>query len=374
MTRRVAFVTGFPGFIARRLVGKLLMADEGLEVVALVEPRFEAQAQKTVENLHHASTSDLSLSERLRVVLGDVTSMDLGLSGPEFQQITHETTEVYHLAAVRALGAERRKAEAVNVQGTMNLLALARAMTRLGRLVHFSSAYVSGARVGVIMEDELEEGQSFRNTYESTKHRSEVLVQRAMDRLPITIVRPAGVVGDSRTGEIDHFDSVYHLGMLLAASPVALPVPLGDEGRAPLYIVPVDYLVDVVHAVVSQPETLSKTFHVVDPNPLSVRRVYTTIAERAGRKLPRYSVPTNLTKALLRIPGMERFASISHEAVDYLNHMAIYNSRNTAAALEGTGLVCPPFETYVENLMRYVRDYFDQAGRWRDGTEGPGSN
>lgn len=366
MSGRLALVTGFPGFIGRKLVAKLLSVDEGLEVAALVEPQCEDQARRAVDELRLSSTGDISWEERLRIVVGDVTSMDVGLSGEEFQHLTRNTTEIHHLAAVRALGAERRQAEAVNVQGTVNVLALAKAMTRLERFVHFSSAYVSGTRTGVIMEDELEEGQSFRNAYESTKYRSEILVERAKGELPVTVVRPAGVVGDSRTGEIDRFDSVYHLGMVLAASPVALPIPLGDEGRAPLNIVPVDYLVDVVHAVCSQSDTVGQTFHVVDPNPLSVRRVYATVAERAGRKLPRYGVPTNLTKAILRIPGMERFASISHQAVDYLNHMAIYNARNTAAALEGTGITCPPFESYVENLMRFVRDYFDQAGRWRD--------
>lgn len=366
MTSRMALVTGFPGFIGRRLVSKLLSCDEDLELVALVEAGCEEVASKAFEEIARSSTGQLELRERFRMVVGDVTAMDVGLSGEEFQLLTRNVSEVYHLAAVRALGTERRRAEAVNVQGTVNLLALARAMPKLERLMHFSSAYVSGTRVGVVMEDELEEGQSFRNPYESTKYRSEILVQRAQDRLPITVVRPAGVVGDSRTGEIDRFDSVYHLGMVLAASPVALPIPLGDEGRAPLNIVPVDYLVDAVFAIRSQGETMGQTFHVVDPNPLSVRRVYGTVAERAGRRLPRYGVPTNLTKAILRIPGMERFASISHQAVDYLNHMVVYNSRNTAKALEGTGIVCPPFEAYVENLMRYVRDYFDQAGRWKD--------
>jgi len=299
-------------------------------------------------------------------VTGDVTALDAGLSGEEFRRITSRATEVYHLAAVHSLSVDRRSAERVNVVGTSNVLGLARAMPRLERFVHFSSAYVSGNRTGVIMEDELDEGQTFRNAYEATKQQSELLVQRARDRLPITVVRPSGVVGDSRTGEVDRFDSVYHLAMLLVASPLAIPVPMDGEGSAPLNLVPVDYVVDAVHAIVNRDSTIGGTFHVVDPNPLPARRVYDTIAERAGKPPPRRSVSTNLTKVLLRIPGLERFASVSHQALDYLNHMAFYNSRQTAAALEGTGIRCPPFEDYVENLMQYVRDYFDRAGRWHE--------
>ncbi len=365
MTERHAFVTGFPGFIARRLVRKLLASDDHLRLTVLVEASKEHDARKVLGQLAEG-TADLNLQDRVHLVVGDVTAMDLGLSGPEFRTVTTEVTEVFHLAAAHTLDAERRLAEAVNVEGTANLLALARAMRRLERLVHFSSAYVSGKRQGVIMEDELEDGQTFRNAYEATKHQAELLVRRALNQIPATIIRPAGVVGDSRTGEVDRFDTVYHIGMLLVASPVAIPIPMASQGFAPLNLVPVDYVVDAVHAIISRPDTLGKTFHVVDPNPLPARRVYQAICERAGKSPPKYQVPPNLTKALLRIPGLERFASVSHQAIDYLNTMAFYNSRNTMMALEGTGLRCPYFEEYVDNLMQYVRDYFERSGRWMD--------
>jgi thioester reductase-like protein len=361
MSGRHALVTGFPGFIARRLVKKLLAADDGLAMTLVAEPSQKEIAERELARLAATISSEPGIKERVRLMVGDVTWMDVGLSGAEFRALVSDVTEVYHLAAVHALGAEKGQVNAVNVGGTSNILALARAMKRLDRFVHFSSAYVSGDRVGVILEEELDHGQSFRNAYESSKHRAEMLVQRAQDRLPVTIIRPAGVVGDSRTGEIDRFDSVYHIGMLLAASPVAITIPLPGDGSAPLNLIPVDYLIDAVHAIVSQPTTVGKTFHVVDPNPLSSRGVYEAIAARMGRKLPRYHVSPNLTKVLLRIPGLERFAAVSHQAIDYLNHMAFYNARNTAAALEGTGLRCPQFEEYVDNLMRYVRDYFDRA-------------
>lgn len=364
---RSFFVTGYPGFLARWLLRKWLQTDDRLELYVLVEPSEEAHARNALEKVEEGSTRDLGVIERVRILTGDVTAMDLGLSGEEFREVTDRVTEIYHLAAVHTLSGERRHAEAVNVHGTANVLALARAVNRLDRFVHFSSAYVSGKRTGVIMEDELEMGQTFRNAYEATKHQAEVLVQRASDRLPVTVIRPAGVVGDSRTGEIDRFDSVYHIGMLLVGSPLAIPVPQAGEGSAPLNLAPVDFVIDAVHAIVNYPGSVGKTYHVVDPNPLAARRVYEAIAARAGKRLPRYSVPVNLTKALLRIPGLERFAAVSHEAIDYLNNMAFYNSRNTMEALEGTGIRCPHFEDYVDKLMQYVRDYFEQAGRWREG-------
>lgn len=357
---RHALITGFPGFIARRLVRKLLCSDDTLRITALIEPSQQVHAERAKQALTE-TTGDPSVAARLQTVIGDVTAIDVGLSGAEFRELSRSVTEIHHLAAAHALAAERRHAERVNVHGTSNMLAFARAAPDLERFVHFSSAYVSGNRTGVIMEDELDAGQAFRNAYERTKHQAEQLVRQASPDLPVTIIRPAGVVGDSRTGEIDRFDSVYHLGMLMIASPASVPVPLSGDGHAPLNLVPVDYLVDVVHAVCAREATLGQTFHVVDPNPLSARRIYEVVGARAGRKLPRYQVPANLTKALLRIPGLERLAPVSHQAIDYLNHMAFYNSRNTSAVIEGTGITCPHFEDYVDTLIKYVRDYFERA-------------
>ena len=204
MTARHAFITGFPGFIARRLVRKLLSADDTLGITVLCEASQRTAAESAIERFRSLDAG-AGTAERIRLMTGDVSAMDVGLSGDEYRAVIAEVTEVYHLAAIHRLGVDRSTAEAVNVQGTRNVLSIARAMKNLDRFVHFSSAYVSGDRVGVVLEDELSCGQGFRNPYESTKHAAEVLVTSAMDKLPISIVRPSAVVGDSQTGETDRF-------------------------------------------------------------------------------------------------------------------------------------------------------------------------
>ena len=351
--KRHVFMTGFPGFLGRRLVRKLLCADEQMEATLLVEQSQEEAAEEEVKRLDLMRPAD-DLARRITIVTGDITAMDVGLSGPEYQTVLEQTTEIYHLAAIHELRIQKIKAESVNVLGTKNMLNLARNLPSLERFIYFSSAYVSGDRVGVILEEELEKGQGFRNTYEATKHKAEVMVRRAGFDLPITVIRPSGVVGDSQTGEIDRYDEVYHMGLLLATANTA--IPLSGSGRAPLNLVPVDYVIDAVHVIVNRPETIGQTFHICDPNPLSVRGVYEAVAQRFGRTLPRYHVSPNLTKAILRIPGLERFAPRTREVIDYLNHMAFYNCANTLDALAGTGIRCPRFENYVDRLVEFVRE------------------
>ena len=97
--------------------------------------------------------------------------------------------------------------------------------------MHWSTAQVSGARSGVILEEELDCGQRFRNVYEETKFRAERMVRDAARRLPITILRPGIIVGDSKTGEIDKFDGPYYLLVLIVSSPIDVHLPLPGRGN-----------------------------------------------------------------------------------------------------------------------------------------------
>ena len=71
---------------------------------------------------------------------------------------------------------------------------------------------------------------------------------------------------------------------------------------------------------------------------------------------PRGYIPTNLTKALLRTPGLERFAKSPRAFVESLATPVRFDTRNTDEILAGTGIVCPPFETYVDQIVNYVRE------------------
>ena len=137
--------------------------------------------------------------------------MDLGLPRPRLQGARRRGHAIHHTAAVYYLGAKRELVERVNVDGTRTMLELAADCTHLRRFVHWSTAQVSGARSGVILEEELDCGQRFRNVYEETKFRAERMVRDASRRLPVTILRPGIIVGDSKTGEIDKFDGPYYL-------------------------------------------------------------------------------------------------------------------------------------------------------------------
>jgi thioester reductase-like protein len=348
---RVHFVTGYPGFIGKRLVRRLVedAARDGSRIFLLVQPKNAAAAGGDLGALG---------AEHAEIVEGDVEQMHLGLSGREWKALAGEVTDVWHLAGRTGLGATVEELRRVNVEGTRNVLELAAAARSLSRLNHFSTAYVSGDRVGVILEDELSMNQRFHNRYEETKYQAELLVRRAQGELPATIYRPSIVVGDSRTGEIDRFEGPYALAILLVASPLAVPLPLPGDALAPLNVVPVNFVIDAVLSIGANPAGAGRTVHVVDPAPLSARRVYEMIAARAGKKLPGVSMPARAFQALLQVPILERLSRVHRPAIEYVSHLAIYNCRNLLDLLDGTGIHCPPITSYLDRLIEFVQGTF----------------
>jgi thioester reductase-like protein len=348
--RRLHFLTGYPGFIGRRLLEELLHADRRARVAALVLPRFEAEAREAVQALAETEAS------RVELLLGDVCDMHLGLSGSEYRDLVERVGQIYHLAGIRHLGVDRGTLERVNVEGTRNVIELAREAPGLSRLNHMSTVHVAGDRQGVIAEDELEEGQRFRNAYEDTKFRAEVLVRKAMADLPITIYRPATVVGDSHTGRIDRLDGPYYLALLLVTSPLRVPLPLPGSGSFPFNVVPVDYVVRAIVHLAKDPRAVGRTFHLVDPNPMSARKVYETIAQRAGKPMPRMGLPAP-ARLMMRLPLLEKLARPQRAAAEQVDQIAFYNSRNTTELLDGTEIRCPPLTSYLDKLLEQVEQH-----------------
>ncbi len=358
------FLTGFPGFIGKRLVEHILREEPRAHVYALVQPKHLKEAQKLAARLKGTGGT-------LELLTGDIVDMHLGLSGEEYQRLCARVTHIYHLAAVFYLGVPKETAWRINVDGTRNVLELARDCEHLRRLNYFSTCHVSGDRLGVIAEDELDCGQAFRNVYEETKFHAEQRIQRAAASLPITIFRPCSVVGDSRTGEIDRFEGPYYLGILLVTSPLVMPMPLPGNGVAPLNVVPVDYVVKAVWTLSHDPRAVGRTFHLVDPNPMSARRVYERIAEQSNKKLPRFNLSARAADVMMRLPVLEKLARPQRAALGYVNHLAIYNCHNTLELLDGTGIRCPPLASYLDQLVAYVREQYRQRRERSSEVEDP---
>lgn len=344
---RDILLTGFPSFVSRRLLGTLYDHEPDSTFRLLVRPDFIDAADRELERMQLDR-------ERIHLLSGDVVGLDLGLSGTEYLELVANVTDVYHVASVWYLGADREQVVEVNVVGARNILDAAYEMQNLQRLNHFSTAFVAGDRTGVIMEDELDEGQRFRNPYEQTKFEAEQAMRAAMDHLPISIFRPSIIVGDSTTGEIDRMAGPYYLMTAIVQMPSQVPILMPGKGDKPLNLVPIDYVCEALYLISTRTDTAGKTFHLADPNPLSARKVFELVASHAGKRPPVGHVPYRITRLVMKFPYLEKLTRSPRQFVEDFNQLTIYNAINTTEALDGR-LTCPPFPGYVDNLIRFIK-------------------
>lgn len=296
---------------------------------------------------------------RIELLPGDIASRYLGLSEEQYERLEAETTSVYHLAAIYNLAVPLELAQRINVDGTGNILELCDRCQKLERLHYMSTAYVAGTRSGVVYEHELSLGQGFKNHYESTKFQAEVWVKRWLDHLPITIYRPAIVVGDSVTGETQKFDGPYYmLRAVSLAQRSNSPILQFGRSEAPFNVVPVDFVVNAIVAAAGDPQTVGQTLHLVDPDPPTAREALAILAQAYAGRAPSMRIPPELVAVSLHLPAVRKlFGGAPHQSIRYLNHPVRFDARKATDLRERTGLKLASLSEYAPVMVRFFQEH-----------------
>lgn len=344
-SHKTVLVTGFPTDVAREQVR--LLQRGGDRVLLLVRAKFLDDARRFAEQLHEPETQPIALLQ------GDILDLDMGLTGAQIRMLHQEVQEVHHAAAISYLGVEVPRMRQVNVEGLRELLEVCLGMQKLERICLWSTAFVAGDRNGVVREEELMVGQRFRNAYEATKAEAERLAQRAMTKLPITIVRPSILVGDSHSGEVSRLDGPYLLVSAIVNAGQT-PVPLPGRGQHPLHLVPVDYAARAALYLTRHPDALGGTFHLVDPQPLSARQFFDSVADAARKPRPTLFLPEGLSRAVLNLPILRDFSRNERSFLDWFDTDVYFDNTRARSLLGPSGIECPPVPSYVESMVRFV--------------------
>lgn len=342
-------VTGYPSFRGRKMVDQLLASQGSSLIYVIVREKFADEARQ-----HHEALP-IALRQRLVAVDGDAAAMDLGLSGKEYRELASKVQRIHHCAQVTYPGVGRQMANEVNLGAMREIIEFARFCTELQSVVVHSSAIVSGDRTGVVYEHELNAGQAFRSAVEQTLARAERIARAAMADLPICVIRPTQIVGDSTTGEVDRLDGPYMMMLLLLSSPSEVAIPLPTRGDTPLNLVPIDFVVRAAAHLGRQRAALGRTFHLADPAPLSVRQVFELVARAGGKRLANRFIPGRVSKAVLRVPGLNLISKNQRAMVDLLATDVRYDTTHADELLRGSGIHCPSLDSYIEELVSYVQ-------------------
>ena len=266
-----ALVTGGTGFLGSHIAERL--ARRGDLVRALVRP-----------------TSDTSFLESLggvEFVRGDVTdeaSLTPALSGVDV---------VYHAAAMVSDWGPWEDFRSVTVNGTRNTLRAATG-AGVGRFLYVSTDGVyryKDLRRGVTEESELETHFGPFDYYRKSKTIAERIVRRHLDMgdLPITIVRPALVLG-----ERDRSMLPGTIAFLKSSGPVYL-----GNGRNRLPIVYAGDVAELCILAATSGQAIGQIYNTVNEEYVTQRDFFQSAAEASGLQLPKRSMPFRVVYAIV---------------------------------------------------------------------------
>ena len=366
MSRMRYVVTGGTGFIGSRVVSRLLTRDDDPEVYVLVRRGSLAAFERLAAEW----------GDRAKPLVGDLTAPELGISEQTLAELG-PVDHVVHCAAVYDIRADDAAQRAANVDGTRAVIDLARRLD--ATLHHVSSIAVAGTFGGEFTEQDFDVAQDLPTPYHQTKFEAELLVRSATG-LRSRIYRPAVVVGDSHTGEMDKVDGPYYFFPILAKLaklPKLTPIVLPDTGRT--NIVPVDYVADAMVALVHVDGRDGQTFHLTAPKTIGLRGIYRGVARAAGLPPLRATLPGATAAPFLKATGRAKVLrnmaatqlGVPAEVLDVVELAPTFTAEHTSEALQGTGIEVPDFASYAPKLWRYWAEHLDPDRARRDDPAGP---
>jgi NAD(P)-dependent dehydrogenase (short-subunit alcohol dehydrogenase family) len=372
------FVTGATGFIGRRLVERLLEKRQG-KVYVLVREGSMERLEDMIERW--SVVAGPSAAKRVQPVRGDLRRPLLGVEQEQVAELRGKIVHFFHLAAVYDMTAPAELNTAVNVGGTTHAVELARTL-EAEHLHHVSSIAVAGEYRGVFAESMFDEGQKLPSPYHRTKFESERIV-REQPYVPWRVYRPAIVVGDSETGEMDKIDGPYYFFKAIQRARRLVPewLPLVGVDLGNTNIVPVDWVAGALDHIAHEPDLDGRAFHLTDPRAQRVDELFNEFL--AAAHAPRFAVsvdkritdlvPRWPVSVALKMPPLSqvrrlalRELGIPEEVLAHVELKPAFDTSDTEEALKGSALQQPPpVHEYAAKLWDYWEREMDDLAKGR---------
>lgn len=357
------FITGATGFLGTQ-VTRLILEKTERPVIVLVRGSDLSDARLKLERAWRDCPGMAEEpGKRVTIVNGDLCFPKLGISGPKYEELAESVSHIIHIAADIRLNEPLADLRRINVEGVRNILEFAYSAHRrsgLDRFSYVSTAYVAGVRKGSVPEEELTDRYGFSNHYELSKFEGESLVREAGRELPISVFRPSMVVGDSKSGAVKTFNTLYFpLRLYLTGKLKFFPV----DPDMKINLVPCDLVSEAIAELTFDPQAEGRTFHLTLPAGAlpTVREMIQFTRKWAAENLfVRLPHPVFLPVSIRRFQWLGRFLN-EKNAIRSLLSLASYFEEDRIY-LRGnldrlTGTYKGNWQEFFPQLLAYAADH-----------------
>ena len=280
-------------------------------------------------------------------------------------ELKGQVDHFFHLAAIYDLSADAEIQRVANIEGTRARVEFAEAIDA-GRFHHVSSIAAAGPLRRRVSRGHVRRGRGPRPSVLPDQARDREDRARGVQACRGGSTARAIVVGDSKTGEMDKIDGPYYFFKLIQRMRHGCRRGCRGRHRGRRHQHRPGRLRRRAHRPPRPPRRAStaRAFHLVDPEPQPVGDVLNIFASaahapqidaarqrRAARLHPAARAEgadgAGAGAARSRDRGARRTSASRARCSTFVNFPTRFDCREPQAALEGSGIACPPLEDYA---------------------------
>jgi nucleoside-diphosphate-sugar epimerase len=369
-------LTGATGFLGSHLMASMLT--RGYKIIVLGRPAKNEYLKERIFRLLKWFGVE-SMSDQVTCIDTDLSQVNLGISTGEYSRLCSLVDSVIHCASDTSFSENKReKVMTANINNLKGILEFSK-NAHVNFFHYISTAYVAGTGMTYCKET-LSTTKTFTNVYEESKAAAENIISGFCDKndIPLSIIRPSIVYGDSQTGRSLKFNALYfpvrsaqsirdiylndilNNGGLKAAKNgifideegyLFLPLKIYLPHEGDINIIPVDYFVKSTISIIENCSD-NGIYHLTNPNRTTMKMVakyYEQLMKVRGVEIIYGSMPNDLE----RNPAEELFDRFVEPYRPYLSDNREFDRTNAMLITDNHH---PPEFTYdiFKTCMEYA--------------------
>ena len=368
---------GGTGYLGAHIISTFLKNETGIVYCLIRQKNNESPLYRINRRLEFYFAKDFlnKYSNRIKVIKGDITSKNLGLTDENYSNLIKNIDAVINAGAIVKHFGQKDEFENINVLGTKNVIEFCTRNKK--RLLHISTMSVSGfgekeefsnnpeeEGTKKFSEQNLYVGQNIKGIYTTTKFKAEIAVLEAVSNgLDAQLLRIGNITNRYSDGkfQININDNAFARRIKSFVEIGAFPKYMLTHA---IELTPVDVCADAVLKILEH-NSPCNVFHLYDTNLLPINIFYDTILERGINLTPvSNTLMTYIIKGILSDDSKKSIISGIVQDLDkdkkftYISKVGL-DATFTQKYLEAIGFNWSTFDSeYVNKCF----DYFENVG------------